>query len=258
VACPATRRSPPVAEAGEANATMKLISWNVAGRHGKQPKQLQALAAREPDVIALQEVTRTTAPLWRDALEHRGFKVEVSGERLEDRKNFNVIAARGHVQAIKALDCAYPERVLSARVVTDAFTLELHNVHIVPGSSRGLAKPAQLRAVYDLVARPCPHHRVLCGDFNTPQSETNGGIVVTGPITIPRGSTSGTQPNATSLPASRGTTYPTCSARSTATIRPMRAGSQTPATVVASTMSSRPRACADVVAATFTSGERRG
>jgi hypothetical protein len=48
---------------------LRLITWNVARRAERLPEQATALAAREPDVVALQEVTRRTEPLWMRAFE---------------------------------------------------------------------------------------------------------------------------------------------------------------------------------------------
>ena len=51
---------------------MRVITWNVARRSSRLAEQAAALAAREPDVVALQEVTDTTLPLWRVVLERIG------------------------------------------------------------------------------------------------------------------------------------------------------------------------------------------
>ena len=47
---------------------MRVITWNVASRVSRQPEQAQAIAAVGADVVALQEVTSRTLPLWRVAL----------------------------------------------------------------------------------------------------------------------------------------------------------------------------------------------
>ena len=52
---------------------MRVITWNVAGRVSRQPEQAQAIAAVGADVVALQEVTSRTLPLWRAALAASGF-----------------------------------------------------------------------------------------------------------------------------------------------------------------------------------------
>ena len=47
---------------------MRLITWNVARRIARLPDQAAALASREPDVVALQEVTARGHGLWRREL----------------------------------------------------------------------------------------------------------------------------------------------------------------------------------------------
>lgn len=163
---------------------VKLISWNVCGRKAKQPAQASALLDRAPHVVALQEVTRSTLPLWKLTLEAASFSVLDSGDCAGDRKNFNVIALRKGIGSCEdarwTWQGEYPERMLSALLQTNAHgTIELHNVHIVPGSSRGFAKVEQLRTVYEYLARPCATHRVVCGDFNKPQAESPSGEMTT-------------------------------------------------------------------------------
>ncbi len=59
--------------------TMRLLSWNLAGRVKLAPRQLEAIGEREPDVVALQEVTQRTAPILWDGLTEIGYPhVEVS------------------------------------------------------------------------------------------------------------------------------------------------------------------------------------
>jgi len=40
---------------------VRLVTWNLNGRRRQLPDQLAALAARSPDIIALQEVTAGTS-----------------------------------------------------------------------------------------------------------------------------------------------------------------------------------------------------
>ncbi|MDH5671165.1 MAG: endonuclease/exonuclease/phosphatase family protein [Myxococcales bacterium] len=163
---------------------MKLITWNVAGRKGKQPRQAEALLDCQPNIVALQEVTATTAPMWKSALEGAGFQYIDSGHLVGDRKNFNAVAIRRETGSLEAAtepwQGEYPERMLSARLQTRLLgPVDLHNAHIVPGSSRGFAKVKQLDEVYRRLGRPCATHRILCGDFNTPQLENADGSVLT-------------------------------------------------------------------------------
>lgn len=47
---------------------MKLITWNVAGRVGKLLQKIDGLANLQPDIVTLQEVTKTTLPLFKENL----------------------------------------------------------------------------------------------------------------------------------------------------------------------------------------------
>ena len=57
---------------------MRLVTWNVAGRVRRQPEQAEVVAAVGADVVALQEVTARTLPLWRSALAGAGLPHVVS------------------------------------------------------------------------------------------------------------------------------------------------------------------------------------
>jgi exonuclease III len=47
---------------------VRLVSWNVNRRTSVLAQQAHALAGREPDVVALQEITARSRPLWEAAL----------------------------------------------------------------------------------------------------------------------------------------------------------------------------------------------
>jgi hypothetical protein len=49
---------------------LRLVTWNIARRSSRIVEQATALASREPDVVALQEVTRRTTPVWRSLCFH--------------------------------------------------------------------------------------------------------------------------------------------------------------------------------------------
>src|SRR4051812_21447064 len=63
---------------------MRLISWNVANRVKKLPLQVLGLRRHEPHIVVLQEVTATTIPLWRRALEERRYGVITSFDLAKD------------------------------------------------------------------------------------------------------------------------------------------------------------------------------
>jgi hypothetical protein len=51
---------------------LRLITWNATRLGSRILEQATALARREPDLIALQEVTRRTLRLWRSAFQFMG------------------------------------------------------------------------------------------------------------------------------------------------------------------------------------------
>ena len=165
---------------------IRLLSWNVAGRTTRLPEQAAAVTRRDPDVVALQEVRASTVERWRDALadfglEHALDTAEVTG----GRRLFNLVATRFELTAMPSVPGPQPERVLSCVAETPAGQLELHNAHIPPAPSNGLVKVETCEALFDRLARPCPRHRVLCGDLNLPRSESPEGEIETFAVNHP-------------------------------------------------------------------------
>ncbi len=165
---------------------MHLISWNVAGRVKKLPAQVAALLEREPDVVALQEVTATTIPLWRATLEKRGYRVVASID-LEDRRmlvggrRYGVLtASRWSLKALPPteFDVPWSERVLSVVADCRYGEVEVHNAHLPAGVSHGLVKVETFEGIYDRLARESDRPRILCGDFNSPKEELADGTTV--------------------------------------------------------------------------------
>ncbi len=70
---------------------------------------------------------------------------------------------------------AFPEKYVAARVVLDDLTLEVHNAHLPPGSTRGVIKPQAFEAIRRRTDQVTVPH-VLCGDFNTPKHEDVGRV----------------------------------------------------------------------------------
>src|SRR5690242_3154340 len=53
---------------------LRLITWNTARRRSKIVEQATALAGRTPSIVALQEITPQTVPLWRRAFALMGLE----------------------------------------------------------------------------------------------------------------------------------------------------------------------------------------
>ncbi len=174
---------------------MRLISWNIQQRGGKRfEKQVAALDERAPDIVCLQEIFATSAPRYAQGLARLGLENTVDTfSQKEDRKNLVdarkyglLIASRWPVTALEpesenlqAIDPPWSERVLSAVINTPNGNIEVHTVHVPPGSSNGWKKIETLESIYKRLAYPTQIPRILCGDFNTPQEEMPDGTVMT-------------------------------------------------------------------------------
>lgn len=160
------------------NAT--LLSWNVAGRVKRISEQIDLIRAAAPDLICLQEVTSTTASLWRERLTEAGWShiaigaSQAAREQGRSRPLSALTAARRPIEPVEVLDVPWPERVLAGRI--DG--LELVNVHSPISPKPELAKVRTHEAVQaHLLAGTGP--RALCGDLNTPRREHPDGRVWT-------------------------------------------------------------------------------
>jgi len=157
---------------------VRLITWNVNRRVSVLAEQAHALALRSPDVVALQEVTARSWPLWRAALETIGLgyaacsldDADRDRQPITRRRTGVVLAARTPLLAASACPVPWPETTLAA--VVDEITV--HTVH-VPNAANGWIKPDTLAA---LRAGLAGSSGVLCGDLNTPRRESPDGSVL--------------------------------------------------------------------------------
>lgn len=165
---------------------LRLVTWNVARRSSRIVEQATALAGREPDVVALQEVTRRTAPLWRGAFALMGLVHVRASLDLADparspagrRATGVMLASRAPLRDVdQPLALPWPETGLGAVVQTGPEPVEIHCVH-VPNAANGWVKVESLRAIRHGLAVAPPAPRVLCGDLNTPRREGPDGEVV--------------------------------------------------------------------------------
>ncbi|MBV9535167.1 MAG: endonuclease/exonuclease/phosphatase family protein [Solirubrobacterales bacterium] len=164
---------------------IRLITWNVARRTSRLLDQATALAEREPDVVALQEVTRQTLPLWRHAFELMGLAhIRASALRGDStggasgRRTLVMIASRVTlVDVDRQLPVPRLESALSVLAHASWGPLAVHCVH-VPNAANGWVKVETLQALRRGLETPGPASRVLCGDLNTPRRELPDGTTI--------------------------------------------------------------------------------
>lgn len=182
---------------GKAMATqsIRLISWNVASRKSCSD-QVKELVAQSPDMVALQEVTPTTAELFRKELAKTplvrivdSFQLARKGPSLRGHRKYGkLIASRWDLEGLPpSTDLVWPERLLSVLVKTPRGVMELHTAYIPPGSSNGWKKVEVLEGIFERLSRRAKLARILCGDFNTPKEERTDGQVITWAQTVKRG-----------------------------------------------------------------------
>ena len=167
---------------------MKLISWNTNHRTRQALDQAQAILQRAPDVVALQEIVSSSFKLMTAALTSGGLSHIVTTVREPpfDRRGpraFGVLIASRYPLlddgTVSKLAVPWEEKAVSAVIMAPHAELELHTVHVPPGSSNGWVKIEVLEAVFAGLSRPTDRPRLLCGDFNIPQRELFSGEIVT-------------------------------------------------------------------------------
>ena len=168
---------------------VRVLTWNVAGRVRRLPEQAKVVGALGADVVALQEVTARTLPLWREALATAGLPHAVCALELPPataegaagapggRRRLGVLtASREPLEPLPAPgDIPWPERLLAVRVAG----VEVANLHSPIAPAPDLAKVRTHEAVARWLAGLPPAPRILCGDLNTPRRELPDGDVLT-------------------------------------------------------------------------------
>lgn len=174
---------------------MKILSWKVSGQLGALARpQIDAVIDREPDVLALQEVSLGNYDDWCESLMAAGYSivsaVDLVGVPYPEmappirRRYFNLIATRREIAPLKGLRfedpeqlaVAFPEKYLAARVLVDGVPVEIHTADVPPSETLGLIKVHALQAIRRRVDESADRPLVLCGDFMTPRSEDENEI----------------------------------------------------------------------------------
>jgi endonuclease/exonuclease/phosphatase family metal-dependent hydrolase len=136
-----------------------------------------------PDVVALQEITDTTLPLWRAVLERIGLPhIRASLDTADpartpaQRRRTGVLL--GSSEALRdpsaTLPVPWAETAVAAVAATAIGPIEIHCLH-VPNAANGWVKPDTLKAVRAGLEVAPALARVVCGDLNIPRRELESG-----------------------------------------------------------------------------------
>ena len=120
---------------------MKLITWNVNRSSVRRfRRQAQALAQREPDILAITEMGIRAGPRAEKLLREHGYEHVVDSRELVDdvpgRASGVLLASRFPLEAMVGqfdVPNHHRQRVLSATFETPFGPLEGHVVHVPPG-----------------------------------------------------------------------------------------------------------------------------
>ena len=162
---------------------MKLVCWNLAGWVNKVNEQVEALISRKPSIICLQEVRKnaveTISHKFHDA-GYRYFHDTVFEAVKNNRSKGNMVVSIYPFEHLPGyFDVPHSESVISVNVETPYGNIKIHNAHIPNGSNYGWKKIETFEAIFKKLSSEEDNLRILCGDFNSPQTELPNGETIT-------------------------------------------------------------------------------
>lgn len=159
---------------------MRLITWNLNKRRN-YAAQVAALAARQPDIVALQEVTANTRDGLQVALAEIGLLHSVcsAAHGSHTKRGYVMIASRYPLQPLPFVSAAFPESAADALAIAPFGHLHIHAVHVPTWAFNAERKNVFMDEIYTRMAQPSTLPRILCGDLNAPQRELDDGTLIT-------------------------------------------------------------------------------
>ena len=146
---------------------MRVATWNVNGLRARQGLLAHWLAARQPDVVALQELKLTDDQFPHDELAALGYRAAVHGE-----KSWNGVAILAR-KPLEVEQVGLPGSDLGARLITARVEgVSVTSVYCPNGKSVSHPDFARKLAFFDALAahwaasHPAGEPALLCGDFN--------------------------------------------------------------------------------------------
>ena len=168
--------------------TMKLMSWNINAskikrinnHKSKLDNRIEAIASVKADIVALQEVSNEVATYFKEKLSEIGFVCVETSHQFEGPPQYGVILASRWSLEIRPsfFDIPWQRCVLSALARANYGEIELHTIHVPNGSSHRCRKIDTFNGIYDALSQASERHRILCGDFNSPDKEFTDGQVI--------------------------------------------------------------------------------
>ncbi|APX95231.1 endonuclease/exonuclease/phosphatase family protein [Natronorubrum daqingense] len=196
---------------------MRVLTWNVKGAFPYQAED--EIAAQfeylknlnnKPDLLMLNEVNQYRREFIRnlvtDELGYEGVVDTLSwANELRDSEvppHHDIGHTNGNLTAVRDADCIehtplelfdetydnedskhlsthYPEKILVTTCELAGGEIEIWNVRAVPGSMKGEEKIKIFETVFQRILNGEERHRILAGDFNSPDTELADGQVVT-------------------------------------------------------------------------------
>ena len=117
---------------------LKCITWNLAHRLKKNPKQIKAIEERNPDIIAFQEVTLESSSIIKKILSSNYKSIVDSFELLSSqsvcvgpRRLGELIATKYDlkINLENKFSMPWKERVLAVNIKTPQDTIEFYNTY---------------------------------------------------------------------------------------------------------------------------------
>jgi len=169
-----------------------VVSWNVNRRvRTGLDRQIEAIAAALPDLVALQEVTTTTVAAWcrglaRIGLAHQAIGFDRAPDAIDDRRRARssvLLASCWPLRDVEGIAAPWRERTASAIVDTPSGPIEIHTVYVPEGATGPQIGRRWLRAetfetIHERLSRPASMPTLLCGDLNAPHAELPDGTIV--------------------------------------------------------------------------------
>lgn len=162
---------------------LRLVCWNLAGWVNKTDEQVEALISRQPSTICLQEVrSKAVEPITRklQAAGYRYFHDTVCDAVKNNRSKGNMVVSIYPFEHLpEYIVVPFTESVVSVNVETPHGKIKIHNAHIPNGSSYSWKKIETFEAIFNTLSSESDNLRILCGDFNSPQTELPNGETIT-------------------------------------------------------------------------------